>query len=232
MFHVITPLVRFENMKTLIEMLRPQQVQWNVITDEDNPTHFPWKEDWISHFICPNRSIEFWARCNYSINWFLENNQLEKEDYYCILNDDDGYEENFFHKLRVKVGSNNTPDLMITSMKRGYQVPPYLPLVKQHPTTTLMATPENMRVCSVGVEQFFIKGKHFQNHRLPLTPYGDGELIVELVQTYNTLYLPQLFVLFNYLEPGRWVTPNKNTKHPPVSIKKMPLRLQKYIKFT
>jgi hypothetical protein len=61
-----------------------------------------------------------------------------------------------------------------------------------------------MTVGNVGVEQFIVKGKILKNHRLPLTTCGDGELISLLVKLYDTLYLPEVYVWFNYFEPGRW----------------------------
>jgi hypothetical protein len=239
MFHVITPLARFENIHPLIAILKPHNIQWHVITDDDNKTPLYFDEPWIHHYVCPNESIGFWARSNNSINWFLETQPIVDEDYYGVLNDDDGYENNFFQKLQTEIEENKPTDLIITSMKRGFHIPDNLPPVKQHPTTTLIATPENMVVCGVGVEQFFIKGKLLKQHRLPLTPYGDGELIVELVKQYETLYLPHLFVLFNYLEPGRWDKKPVELLPPPCQTikknlktkqKKMPQRLQNYLK--
>lgn len=208
MFHIITPMARYENIPKLIDILKTQGVIWHVITDDDNPTPIHFTETWIHHSVCPNKNVEFWARCNYSINWFIDDHILSPEDYYCVLNDDDGYEQDFFlhlkREIQQAVHQNKDVDLVITSMKRGHHIPEGLPLVKQHPTNTLFAQPENMRVCGVGVEQFFLKGKFLKQHRLPLTPCGDGELITELVRLYPTLYLPNLFVLFNYLEPRRW----------------------------
>ncbi len=243
MFHVITPLARFENVPKLIAILKLQNIQWHVITDDDNKKLLDFDgEPWIHHSVCPNHSVEFWARSNNSINWFLETQYIVDDDYYCVLNDDDGYEHNFFQKLQTEIEKHNPTDLIITSMKRGFQIPDNLPPVKQHPINTLVAAPENMVVCGVGVEQFFIKGKLLKQHRLPLTAYGDGELIVELVKQYKTLYLPHLFVLFNYLEPGRWddkpvqqqpfITPKQvfKTNKKLSSTKKMPLRLQNYLK--
>jgi len=242
MFHVLTPLARFGNIPQLIAILKPQNIQWHVITDDDNHTPVHFEEPWIHHSVCPNQSIEFWARSNHSINWFIETQHIEDEEYYCVLNDDDGYETNFFQKLQTEIFQHENPDLIITSMKRGFQIPENLPPVKQHPTTTLIAAQENMAVCGVGVEQFFIKGKLLKQHRLPLTVYGDGELIMELVKQYPAIYLPHLFVLFNFLEPGRWQqkAPPSFATTKPIQVlpqgkpkpatKKMPMRLQKYFK--
>ena len=43
-----------------------------------------------------------------------------------------------------------------------------------------------------------------KKHKIPLTTCGDGELIAKLTSEYNALYLPELYVKFNYFEPGRW----------------------------
>lgn len=207
--NVITPLARFDNLKELTKNLKPHNVKWHIITDDDNDTPIEITEPWIHHYVCPNESVEFWARSNNSINWFIRTQDLHDEEYYCVLNDDDSYEDNFFLKLQEQIKEANESkkpcELVITSMKRGHNIPQDVPPVKRHPTYTLYAVPENMQVCGVGVEQFFIKGKLLRKHQLPLTPYGDGELIVELVSTYTPLYLPSLYVYFNYLEPGRWI---------------------------
>ena len=209
MFNVITPLARYGNVPELINNLKHQKITWIVITDDDNDTPFEVSESFIEHYICPNKDVDFWARCNYSINWFIENQHIHDDEYYCILNDDDSYDDTFFESLRREVEKTNTKiypnDLIITSMKRGHFIPDGLHPSRRHPPYTLYAVPEKMHPCGVGVEQFFIKGKHLKNHRLPLTVHGDGELITELVRNYKTLYLPDLYVLFNYLEPGRWI---------------------------
>jgi len=208
MFNVITPLARYENIEKLKLNLVEQNIIWHVVTDDDRKEEVTFTEPWINHYVCPNKSIDFWARSNFSINWFLENQNIKDEEYYCVLNDDDGYSKTFFEELKVEVqkaeSAGQPTDLIIVSMKRGDKIPENLPPVKRHPTNTLLAKKENMKVCGVGVEQFFMKGKHLKNHKLPLTAYGDGELITLLVKNYPTLYLENLYVLFNFFEPGRW----------------------------
>jgi hypothetical protein len=207
-FHVITPMARFENIRKLIDNMKHQNIIWHVIIDDDNPKKFEYNEPFIFLHICPNKTVEFWTRCNNSINWFIENYDLKEDDYYGILNDDDAYEETFFDKLRNKLENKdeNSRDLIIVSMKRGHHIPEGIVACKRHPTNTLLAQPESMFPCRVGVEQFFLKGKYLKKHRLPLTVYGDGELISALAKEYakQVFYIPDVFVLFNYFEPGRW----------------------------
>jgi hypothetical protein len=241
MFNVITPLARFGNIKDLKNILKSQGIRWHAVSDHDNKTQISFNEDWINHCVCPNNGTNFWERSNIAINWFIDTYEINDEEYYCILNDDDGYEQGFFHNLQKlienAVANNKNADLVIVSMKRGYRMPPDLPANKQHGTSTLYAEPDHMQVGHVSVEQFFIKGKLLKKHRLPLTICGDGELIVELVNTYEPLYLPDIYVLFNYLEPGRWDVPLPSPPPKPISLRpipnistrKLPTRLQKYL---
>lgn len=207
-FNVITPLARFQNISDLVNHLEPKKIKWHVITDADSEGTFDVKKDWIFHHICPNVGANFWERCHNSINWFIENKIDSDDEYYCVLNDDDGYEDDFFEKLKMTVfmsdSENKFNDLIITSMMRGNNVPIDAIPIRQHPTYTLYAHPSNMQVGSVGLEQFFAKGKVLKKHRVPLTSGGDGELITELVNTYGALYQPEIYVWFNYFEPGRW----------------------------
>jgi len=207
-FNVITPLARYGNVPDLINHLKPKNIKWHVITDSDSENSFTFNDDWISHYVCPNEGQEFWVRCNNSINWFIENFEINDDEYYCILNDDDGYEDLFFEKLKYAIDltnkSNSLNDLLICSMLRGHNTPVDAEPVRRHATNTLIARPESMFVGSVGVEQFFVKGHILKNHRLPLTTCGDGELITELVKTYSVTYVPDTYVWFNYFEPGRW----------------------------
>lgn len=204
MFNIITPLARFENFPKQKEHLRNKNIKWHIITDEDSDVKITIEEPWISHYVCPNKGQQFWERCNNSINWFIENHILNPEEFYGILNDDDGYEDDFFQKLKEFVDFNTNYNLFICSMKRGHNIPKDAVPVRRHPTSTLYANPINMRVGGVGVEQFFIKGEFLKKHRIPVTTCGDGELISELVKTYKTIYAENIFVLFNYFEPGRW----------------------------
>jgi hypothetical protein len=204
-FNVITPLARYQNINNLIDNLKPNNVIWHVITDNDSHTNLQFSEPWINHYVCPNTEIEFWARCNFSINWFIDNYEINDDDYYCILNDDDAYEDDFFNKLKSFMDeSKENKDLYICSMLRGHNIPTDVVPIRRHPNTTLHAHPSHMKVGEVGVEQFFVKGHILKNHRLPLTTCGDGELITELVKTYDATYLPNFYVWFNYFEPGRW----------------------------
>jgi hypothetical protein len=202
-FNVITPLARFENINSLKEMLEHQNVVWHVITDDDSKETVEFTEDWIKHYVCPNKEFAFWERCNNSINWFIETQKINHDEFYCFMNDDDGYEPRFFDKMRSFV-EKNSGEVIICSMERGHYIPDNAVPPRRHGTDTLIAHPHNMRIGQVGVEQIYLTGRILSENRLPLHVAGDGMMITEIVKKYPTIYFPELLVYFNYLEPGRW----------------------------
>jgi hypothetical protein len=184
--------------------LKKHNIIWHIIIDADSDFELTEKEDWIKIYICPNEGVDFWVRCNNAVNWFINTHLQNYDEYYGILNDDDAYEDNFFEKIDSSIKNQKNSELLIVSMLRGHNIPKDAIPIRRHPTTTLLAEPKNMREGGVGVEQFFIKGGLLKKHKIPLTPSGDGQLIVELVSNYKPLYLPSCFVLFNSFEEGRW----------------------------
>lgn len=202
-YHVITPLRRYENLEKLINDMvghrATADVRWHVIMDEDAPFKIFFRQPWIHSYTCPNYQTTFYNRCNSSINWMLDNYRLVPGDYYCIMNDDDAHEPGFFQKVNEVAG-----ELIIVSMKRGHQTPAGVPGERAHGTNTLVAAPENMKVGHVGVEQFLAVGRILQPVRLPLAIAGDGEMVQWLVSNHKAAYAPEIFVHFNYHEPGRW----------------------------
>jgi hypothetical protein len=138
--------------------------------------------------------------CYSKINYFIETQKINDEDYYCMMGDDDSIEDNVFEEIRKEHA-----DVVFVSMKRGHYTPTDVPEVNQHPTNTLWARPEYIKVGTVGLEQMFIKGRVLKRLKMnDQTPYGDGELAVHLKQNYQVTYREGLFVLFNYFQPGRW----------------------------
>lgn len=208
-FHVITPLARFGNVADLKAMLENQNVIWHVITDDDAKETVEFTEPWIKHYVCPNQGMEFWKRCNNSINWFIETQEIMRDEMYCFMNDDDGYEPEFFAKMTAAVDqikAENMPwEVIVCSMERGHRIPPDAIPERRHGTDKLIAHPTNMRIGRVGVEQIYISGRILLENRLPLEVVGDGMMICDIVRKYPTAYIPGISAWFNYLEPGRWI---------------------------
>lgn len=204
MHNVITPLARFENFSLLVDMLKPLNITWHVIIDEG--AEYPkLKYDcpWLYFYVCPNKGVQFFERCNYAINWFIDTQEIKRNEMYCILNDDDGYEPDFFLKLNAIENIVDT-EVVIVSMERGHRIPSTAIGCRAHPPSKLWAVPQNLRVGAVGVEQIILKGEILSKFRIPLLNDGDGRFIVAVTSEYTPLFAPEINVWFNYFEPERW----------------------------
>lgn len=197
-FHVITPMARIQNFPKLLDLLRPHGIQWHVITDM-GATEVECNEPWVHSYRFNNPEKTFWGRCNAAVNWYLDHKVLNHQDHYGILNDDDAYEVDFFNKLRSVSG-----EVIAVSMKRGNRTPGDVTPERAHGTDTLTAHPSQMKVGRVGVEQLFVTGRIQSKCRLPIHICGDGQMIEYIVATNPVTYVPDAYVYFNFLEPGRW----------------------------
>ena len=129
-------------------------------------------------------------------NNFIKKGNIKDEDYYCFLCDDDNYEVGFFDNLP-------DADVIFVSMKRGDNVVGQG--VSRHPTNTLIAAPENIKLMNVGFEQFIVKGRVLKQMKFTMgTPYADGMMAMWLKENFKCVYEPNRFVLFNRLEKGRY----------------------------
>jgi hypothetical protein len=207
-YHVITPLARADFFPKVKSMLEEQIISskcsiiWDVIVDAGSNIDLGdlSLNSWIRVHTCPNDGVEFWKRCNNSINWYLDNKLVDLNAKYMFLNDDDFYEPHFFSKI-----DRSKSPIVICSMDRGHNTPHTAHPYKRHPTGKLIGHPGNMKVCMVGIEQIVIEGNYLKNYRLPLHVWGDGMMIEHIVATNTCVdYLPDTLVLFNYLEEGRW----------------------------
>ena len=184
-------------------------VKWHAITDEDLRFSFKFTDEWVTNHVCPNDQLEFWARCHGALNWFIETQHINDDEMYCFMNDDDGYELEFFTKLaqvidNETVNNGTSPNIVMVSMLRGHNIPAGVPANRQHHTNTLFAQPDWMKCGSVGLEQIVIRGKLLKNYRLHMHIEGDGRFIEQAVRENGAVYAPHIYALFNYFEPGRW----------------------------
>lgn len=203
-YHVLSPFNRFENLRSLIDMLAGQrsprfELRWHPIFDEDLPfaIHFP--QSWITPGYCPP-SRPFWSMWADALNRYISSGPLHPEHRYCILNDDDAYEPEFFEKVDKVPG-----DILIVGMKRGHHIPAGVIPERAHGTETLEARPEAMAVGHVGAEQMICSGRVFERYGFNNSIAADGERIVKIITEEKIVsYVPEASVWFNYYEPGRW----------------------------
>lgn len=126
---------------------------------------------------------------------FMRANQCDPDRWHGFLNDDDWYEPEFFEKL----GEIESP-CFVVSMKRGDQIPNIgLP----HPVWTLEAEEKNLHFGHVSLEQVFFLPSMIA--KCGIAPrYETEATLIEFAKIGPTTYRPDVFVWFNYLQPGRW----------------------------
>lgn len=185
-FAVITPFSRYQNKYNLIEHLHPLDILWYPLIFENEEL---WPRLWIRPIVLsPNPQV--FDACYYKLNQFLSSGLIRDELYYSFLNDDDHYEPDFFDKIRKECTGDEK--VIIVSMKR---TPEGL--------HDLIADRKNMSEGFVGLEQMIIKGSILKNLRfVDYSHSADGKLAGQIAD--GAKYLKDVFVLFNYLEPGRW----------------------------
>lgn len=136
--------------------------------------------------------------CYWKINQAIEK-KVSDDTYYSILMDDDCVHQSI-RDIEI------TKDITIISMKRGMKIPPTNNPINAHPTHTLIADPSNMKVGHIGAEQMIIKGSLLKTlHFNEKSPYADGEMAEYIYKNYQDIeYLPDIYILFNFLEKGRY----------------------------
>lgn len=200
MIIVITPFQRRENIQLMTKVLEGK-CNWTVLIDDESLTDaFP---EWVTvkKYDKPRDGI---CKSNSLINTFISEG-LDQETQYMVLCDDDSVEEGFFDKIPNE-------DVVCVSMKRGDKVTHHVvwsDFDKQlghweDSVDILKAAPENMKIGCVGGEQIIIKGKILRDYRYGLSNIGDGQMAVRVAQEKKITYVPDVYVLFNYFEDGRY----------------------------
>jgi hypothetical protein len=209
--HVLTPFFRKHLIPTLIRYLEPHNIEWYPIIAPNEQIDLKkenlselFNREWIHPVVVKDfdpREGSF-----RKFNDFLDTQEIIDDDYYCFMSDDDGYEPGFFDVIRKQ-----TARVIMCSMYRGNHLPTADKTCAPHSTSPLfMRNIEDIRFCHVGQEQFIIKGEIFKKHRW--SNHGtrnapvDGAYAIELKEKYKDeiLFLPDLFVFFNYLQPRRY----------------------------
>jgi hypothetical protein len=202
--HLIMPYMRANNKEVLLNAYRPMDIILHPIMFEHEAAAISFDEPWIFPVIVPReyeQGPEGMEIQNIKRNYFIQNCEIIDDDYYVAVDDDDMYEPGVFDA--VKQMDN---DIVIISMKRGYRIPDGVIPDRRYPISTLYAHPDNVRVGTISNQQSFVKGHIFKKYLYDDQGHcGDGRLAVRRKEAgIQTVYRPDLFVLFNYYEPGRW----------------------------
>lgn len=201
--HLVMPFYRVENLDKLIDAYRPMNVILHTIVFEDEYFNFSNNELWIhGNIIFGMKSTDCNVRPEcFKRNWFIQNCEINDDDYYVCVDDDDMYEPGVFDAVKQM-----DDDIVIISMRRGYQIPKDVSPDRQYHTNTLIAHPDNVEITKISGQQSFVKGKIFKQHRFDEEFQAwDGLMAMHHKDTGEQIaYRPDLFALFNFYESGRW----------------------------
>jgi len=203
--HIVTPFSRPENKDRLIEAYRPMNIIWHPIMFIDEMVDFDHQgqNTWIFPLVIPNEAASCKVKMPgcYKRNLFIKNIPIIDDDYYVTADDDDMYESEVFDTIRLMDN-----DVVIISMKRGHHIPDSASEERRYSTSTLIAKPENVMAGKISAQQSFVKGHIFKKYLHDETVHHWDGLLAEyhMNDGEQTVFMPNLFALFNYYEPGRW----------------------------
>lgn len=193
-YHVYTPMGRPQNIQLMLEMLRSKQVIWHPLFDPDKFQSFA--EHWIQPLPC-SQGPEDWLQNNWVCNCFVRDWPiLDSGGRYINLNDDDFVEPEFFDKVDVVEG-----EVLVVGMKRGDHQPAE---GLQYGNSTLEANAAHLKLGFIGGEQIVCSGHTLSRHRFGRRGDGDWSFISSITACHPPVFVPDAWVWFNYLEPGRW----------------------------
>jgi hypothetical protein len=206
MVHAVTAFSRWENLSFYLDNIPDTGVIWHPIFLEDECKkeyeeclNKPWIQKYTTRKLPINQNP-----CKYKLNMFLVEYDIVEQDKYFFMNDDDWFDTSIVQKIDAM-----DDDVIFVSMKRGHNSN------GGHPSSPLIVSPD-VHIGTIGIEQYFLKGKIMKQVRFRTdfdlsTGYpphrqgdSDGHLAEMLMKLYPVRYEPDLYVYFNYLEPGRW----------------------------
>lgn len=194
--NVITPLGRPERYSEMGAMLFNQGIKnWILLLDDHQKLVLP-DFDGRAHFQTYARSP--WGSpgvvlCNMAMRQY----PFADNEWYLWLCDDDWLPEDFV----IRVKKAEAKDLIICSMLRGHHS------TSNHPCWPLIAKPGPLGYGGIGFEQGIMRGgmiKHYRKHQAIDSLELNEKHLIAMVALYQTVYLPEVAVYFNWIEPGRW----------------------------
>jgi hypothetical protein len=181
-FRIITPFSRPHNIPALVENLPRAGVnRWIPIPHE--LVAFP-ALDWLQPLPSPVQPAG-WDLCYWKLNYAIDRIEYDPAVYYGFLCDDDTIDGGAIDQIRFD-GS----EVLVISARRYAE--------GKH-CGSLIAAPENARVCHVGVEQIFIRGDVLSHYRFENACTADGQLVERLAAERQVKYFPEVFCNWNIL---------------------------------
>jgi hypothetical protein len=195
--HVVMPFHRRHLIEDLVKVFGKERLNLLVTPEQ----FIDWNKGWPTPIVVSVPTNKRHDLCYHKINYFIRTKGIIDNDYYWGMCDDDSVEENVIPAIQEM-----NDDIIFISMKRGDNiVTENLSPTSWHPTNTLIACPELSRPYDIGLEQMIIKGHIFKRLIYNVnSSYADGLMGAELSRHYKVRYEPDLFVLFNWFQEGRW----------------------------
>ncbi len=193
--HIIMPFSRTHLKDKLLKMY--YHFSFHPIIFKDQITDFP---EWVAPLVVPDNPEGF-DHCYHKLNQFIKKGDIQDDDLYMFMCDDDAIEREDLKAISLFNG-----EVLFISMLRGHKIPDNVTGFSRHPVNTLIASPQNIQPTSIGLEQFVIRGKILKTLKFNNSRTADGEMAVYLKDKCQCEYAPEIFVKFNYFEPGRWVS--------------------------
>jgi hypothetical protein len=105
--------------------------------------------------------------------------------------DDDAYEDGFFDALSKRITGAGNPQVAICSMRRWMH--------QAKPVDHLTADAAHMKVCSVGLEQVYVRSDIMQHYRYGNSPIADGFMVEQLYKECGKgfAFFPELVTNWN-----------------------------------
>jgi hypothetical protein len=185
MLRVITPVMRLQNIEVLKTLLYGKGIVWHVLMSDDIPSSIQ-NVSWIQPLKLnsePRGTYGYWK-----LNQFTD---YIDEDRYWFLSDDDAFSSDFFDVAE----KHRDADMLIVNMKRWLGLSPEV----------LVASPDNIRIGGVGLEQMIVKGKWLKGKKFNEYDYcSDGHFVIELVKNLGdkVVYEQDAVVYWNCLSRG------------------------------
>ena len=200
-FHIITPFSRPQHVEKLVAMFikaggaRNDVLWYPVYHDPEHLKAIGHVRGWVRPINAGALPTD-WDLCYWKCNLALDAIGQKDGDYYAFLCDDDTYEPGFFDRMRAVC----TQDVDIP-------VPPCTMIVSERRYGgnekdfggVLTACPENMRVCHIGLEQFFVPGEIMRGLRFNNHCCADGGMAENQLAKRPCAYMPDLHVNWNLL---------------------------------
>lgn len=196
--HVICPFMRHHLLQTLLQYLEPMCIEWYPVVLESEK--FEVDLNWVHQIVALN--LEEGGLGYKKVNYFIDTQEVIDDDYYCVMGDDDMYEQGFFDIIREQ-----TADILYVSMSRGNAIPTYEGVTPHQTHPLIIKSLDDVRRYNINFAQYIMKGKILKQMRFGFViNCEDGIFAEELKEKFpdNSVFLPDLFVFGNYFELERY----------------------------